>query len=277
VTIQTNAGDDLTVAVEDAAASIDSVDTVVDQACGASSSDRRVVYLASTTSVVVGSEYLMVNAGGQREWVHVEEVNAGVSVAVESDLEHDYAAGATFQGTRLTYQLSSANTTEDDKALDFRVAWTYVVDLVTCTRETYYDLVRNPWYRAATSRGFEAANREIYARAKDDGAPLGELLDEAWETVLRRIDARGWRPGLIVGMERLAPPTYEAGILILAEMGYRPAGYTDLETWIDLRERRLRDSLDRALAGVKWYDQSDDAEKSAAETRPALGSTRMRF
>ncbi len=275
ITIKTPGDEDLAVAVTDAVATVDAVNTTTDAAAGASQDNRRLVPLTATTSIATGQTYLLTDTTGVKEWVEVDAIASGVSVTAKSDLEHDYSSGATFVGTRLSYLLAAANTTEALKDTDFRAEWTYTVGGVSYIHDTYYDVVRAPWYQAATLTGFEAANREVYARSKGDSVALADILAEAWDDVLRRIEAKGWRPGLIIGMERLAPPTYAVGLLRLAEMGYRPSGYTDLETWIGLMERRVAEAMDMALAGVQWYDKGDDAERSPDEVKPAMSSVRI--
>jgi hypothetical protein len=273
ITIKTPGDEDLAVAVDAAAATIDSVNTTTDDDAGESEDDRRLVPLTATTSVVVGGRYLLTDTTGVREWVEVESVASGVSVTIKSDLEHDYTSGAAFVGTMLSYILAAENTTEALKDTDFRAEWTYVVAGITYIKETWYDVVRAPWYRAADQAGLEAANREVYAQAKNDDEPLEDILEDAWNDVLERIESKGWRPGLIIGMNRLARPTYASALLKLAEGGYRPAGSTDLDTWTDRMSLKLTEALDRALAGVTWYDRVDDAERGSDEEKPAMSST----
>ena len=276
VTIRTSGDEALPVPVSAELATVDPVTTTTDGAAGASEDNRRLVPLTSTANVAVGEVYRLTDATGLSEPVTVAAINAGVSVLLKSDLEEDYTTGAAFVGTRLSYTLAAENTAEDDKDTDFRVEWTYTVAGVEYIRETFYDVVRAPWYCAADLPGLEAANREVYARAKTDDVPFADILAEGWEEVLRRIDAKGWRPGLIIGMNRLAQPTYLAALVILANMGYRPAGYTDLETWIDLTSKRFVEGLGRALAGVTWYDKADAAERPA-DPKPVVSSSRILF
>ena len=275
VTIKTSGDNGLAVPVSAATATVDSVNTTTDSAAGKSEDNRRLIPLAATTGVEVDQRYLLTDTTGLNEWVEVGAIASGVSITAKSDLENDYTSGATFVGTRLSYLLAAENTTEALKDTDFRVEWTYIVDGTTYIHETFYDVVRAPWYRAATMTGFEAANREVFARAKNDSVPLEDTLEEAWDEVLRRIEAKGWRPGLIIGMERLCQVTYMAALLNLAHNGYRPSGYSDLETWIGLMDRRLAESMDQALAGVQWYDKSDDAERAETEVKPAMSSVRI--
>ena len=274
ITIKTPGDNDLAVAVDGVSVTVDTVNTTTDAAAGESQDNRRLIPLTATTGITVDESYLITDTTGLKEWVEVEAINSGVSVVVKSDLAHDYTSGATFVGTKLSYLLAAENTTEALKDTDFRAEWTYTVAGVEYVRENFYDVVRAPWYRAATMEGFEASNRDIFAQAKDNNEPLEDILEEAWLDVLQRIEAKGWRPGLIIGMNRLSRPTYKAAILALAEGGgYKQPGYTDLETWIDLMKLRSTESLDQALAGVTWLDKNDDAQRSESEEKPAMNST----
>ena len=275
VTIKTSGNADLTTPISGASATVDAVNTTTDGACGPSEDNRRLVPLATTSDIVVGRAYLLTGADGESEWVTVASIQDGVSVTARADLQDDHPSGSTFVGTRLTYTVDAGNLTETDRGRDYRVAWTYTVGGAECFHETFFDVVRVPWYRAATLGGLERANREVFARASDDGVDLEDVLDQAFDEVLRRIESRGKRPSLIIGMERLAPPTYDAALFILAKTGYRPAGYTDLETWIDFSHRQLGDGMTRALAGVDWYDENDDGSKGASETSPQLQSVKV--
>jgi len=277
ITIRTPDDEDHAVAVAAADATIDAVDTTTDAAAGESEDNRRLIPLVSTASIETGQRYILTDTTGVSEWVEVESITSGESVTAKSDLEHDYSSGASFVGTRLSYVLAAENTTEALKDTDFRAEWTYTVDGTEYIHDTFYDVVRAPWYQAATMAGFEAFNREVFARAKDDNVALTDILAESWDDVLRRIEAKGWRPGLIIGMERLAPVTYAVGVLRLAEIGYRPSGYTGLESWISFAEQRVSSEMEMALAGVQWYDKQDDAERTPEEVKPAMSSVRVVF
>lgn len=123
--------------------------TTTDAAAGISEDNPRLIPVAATTGITPGREFLLVGADALREWVDVQEVDAGVSVTARHPLHNDYASGAALVSTRLTATVSTA-WCSDDENFDpssgpnpmFRVRWVYVVAGVTLVADTYFNLVR---------------------------------------------------------------------------------------------------------------------------------------
>jgi len=273
VTIKTSGDLDLTTAVEDAAVTVDPVNTTVDADSGVSEDNPRLVRLTATTGIRVGGIYLLTGAGGS-ELVDVEAVATGDYVTAKSPLKYDYASGATFVGTRLTYALTAGNSQnpDGDCDTDFRAEWTYTVDSVEYINETLYDVSRHPWYRAATSAGLKRWNSDLLSQFDEDGETNWEDdLDEAFDQIIRIADARGWRPGALLGMNHLIVPTYWQLVLSKAYGNLIPPhAANDPDLWLDRCMQNLDKALDLAESNITWIDKDQDNAKDEDETGAAL-------
>jgi hypothetical protein len=170
-------------------AAIDSVNTTVSVASGLSQTNPRLLTLTSTTGIVVGRQYLVTNAGGQTEIVEVEAVTS-TQVTARDPLANDYAAGATFQGCRLTIGLSSTWVADKSKITDdqdafpgYRVRWVYVVGGVTYVHDSDFDLVRYPKGHTLLPADVEAMYPGYRQRLPGlhQGDEGRRLLEEAYE------------------------------------------------------------------------------------------------
>ena len=254
ITITDSTGADLPTPVTAAAVTLPSFSTTLTAAVEGGP-DAKTLTVASTSGLAVGEYLLLTGADGRQEVVRAVAVSSG-TVELAAPLHDDFVVGSTLASTTLTYSLTAGNTAT--KGMDYQAVWSYTVGGVDYVARTFFDVTSVPWYMTADEAGLFAANREVVSRAKDDGVDLGGLLETAWEEVLSRISARGWRPSLIMGMDRLAKPTYEFALLDLAEQGYTPGANTDLTLWLQHREEQAEAALDRALNGVTWYDEDHD-------------------
>lgn len=205
--------------------------------------------------------------------------NSGVSVIPVDNLKLDYLVDDSFVGSRISYALTSGNA--DTKDTDYLAEWSYTVDSIGYIRETAFDVVRSPWYRQADPVGFKNYSPELvndYLLQQNQKSEAFEtLLDQAFDAVIASIDSRGWRAGLIVGMNKLVIPTYEQALYMLAEGGAIPPHYKDDPfAWVSLREKRLNETLEAALSNVKWYDRDEDGVRDSGEKNRTLSSIRMK-
>lgn len=146
-----DAGDDDTAeSATTGSASIDDVNTTVDAASGRAQSNPRLLYVASTTSVEVGRQYLVTGSQSEKEWFEVLEIASGDYLVTRLPLANDYASTNTVQGTRISISVDSTWIADDANISDrldpnpgYRVRWVYVVGGVTYTRYTYFDVVRS--------------------------------------------------------------------------------------------------------------------------------------
>lgn len=144
-------GDDSTEeAATTGAASIDSVNTTVDQASGAGQTDPRKLYVTSTVGFEKARNYLVVDDDtGLSEWIHVVAIESGVSVTARDPMANAYSVGAAVVGTRLSIAVSDAwaadtgNISDDqDVFAGYRARWIYVAGGVTRVWQVDFDLVR---------------------------------------------------------------------------------------------------------------------------------------
>ncbi len=278
VTIKTKDLLDLKTAVDGATATVDPVATTVDSVSGKSQDNPRMVKLTATTNVRVGGIYLLTGAQGQ-EWVEVQGISAGDYVTIKNPLMYDYAVGATFVGTRLTYALTADNAQSpgEDCDVDFRVEWHYTVSSSAYMRETLYDVSLHPWFRSATTPGLRRWNPDLFSRWEELGNTDWEAeLDAAFDLVIMRCDARGWRPNAIVGMDKLALPTYWQLALTKA-LGnvIPPLASNDPGDWIDRCELQLERALDLAGKTITWIDEDQDNQKAEGEAGKNSMSVRL--
>jgi len=140
------AGDDDTTEFS-GSATVDTVNTTVNAASGASQADPQKVSLASTTGVVLGRKYLL-SENSVQEWVEPVEIRASY-IRVRHPLLNDYSTAAAFVSTWLSAAVDSTfiqtlGKVSDlsDLAPDYRVRWTIVVSGVTYIAHSYFDVVR---------------------------------------------------------------------------------------------------------------------------------------
>ena len=279
VTIKTKDLLDLTTAVEDETATIDSVNTTVDAASGVSQADPTILYLTATTSIVKEGIYILTDGEGRTEEVEVVGISSGDYVILKDALARDYESGDTFQGTELTYSLTAGNAQNRDgyPDVDFRCEWTYTVDGQEYVRETLYDVSRHPWYRAASVAGFKRWNSDLFSLFDiDSGADWESDLDEAFDRVIEHVDAQGYRPNALIQMDRLAIPTYWEVTFAKALAGVYPRyASQDPESYLERVEAQRALAYDTALKTITWLDKDQDNTKDTDETGAALRVVRM--
>lgn len=173
------------------AASIDSVDTTLDAA--AAPGDNTLT-LASGASVARGGRYLLTSSIGLSEHVDVLAVSGSI-ITLQRPLVNDYAAGATFQGTRVSIALSPTWVADRSKLSDigdgYRVRWTYTIDSSPVLAVTYFDLVRYSARHLVTGQDVDNRfpgwiDRLPPDHRENQGA---SLIDAAFEAV--KLDALG--------------------------------------------------------------------------------------
>lgn len=105
---QSDDATDLAIAL--ATATLDTVNTTVSGASGYMQANRSHLLLTSATGVVVGRQYLLESATGQREIVVPAAVKTGGGdyADLEKPLQYDYTTSATFKGLRQTFAIPNA-------------------------------------------------------------------------------------------------------------------------------------------------------------------------
>lgn len=185
--------DDTSEAATSGSASVEiNPNTTFDANSGESSQNRRTCNLTATTGIAIGRSYLAENATGEKEWIEVTEISAGVSVTSRSPLHNDFVSGDTFQSTRMTINIDDTWASDKSNISDdlsphpgYRVRWVYVVDSKTYVKDSYFDLVRYQGSHSVTPADMEKflpSWRNIlptYHR-EDNGRAL---IDEAYRQI----------------------------------------------------------------------------------------------
>jgi hypothetical protein len=142
-------------------ATLDSVSTTVSTASGYSQSNRRRIYLNSTSSIVVGRRYLLANAEGQREVV-IPRLVSTLYIDVEESLAFDYAiTTSTFKGLRQYFTIDATFIADEgniniwgssplltdagdtsNQAPPWRVRWGYTTGSIARYSWTSFDVAR---------------------------------------------------------------------------------------------------------------------------------------
>lgn len=144
-----NQGDDET--AESAVSGSASVETSPNTTTDADmdSTTPTVLPLTSTTGTTAGRVYLAIGTTGEREWIEVAKINAGVSIEAKHPIHNLFLTGSTFQSTRITATVDSTWVADLSNMLEgtgpnpqYRVRWVYVVSGSTYVADTYFNLVR---------------------------------------------------------------------------------------------------------------------------------------
>jgi len=210
-------------------ASVDSVNTTVNAASGASQADPQKVSLASTTGIVLGRKYLL-SESSLREWVEPIEIRA-TYIRVRHPLLNDYTTSATFVSTWLSAAVTNAFIQDlgklsdlSDLAPDYRVRWTILVGGTTIVAHSYFDVLRAeqrhsvdiddvneraPGLRDSLPKEYQA----------EEGRPL---VDAAYRAVRAHFFAINFDVNALRDNEALDELIILRALRILAEGGWHP-------------------------------------------------------
>lgn len=139
-------GDDETVEFS-GTATADTFSQAITTASGYSQTNRRRLYVTTTTGLVVGRFYRIENAVGQFEIVRCVAISAAAYIDVEFDLAYDYPiTTSTLKGFRQVFTVPSAFVQTESKMnaeeYPYRVRWDYTVGGVSRRALQWFDLVR---------------------------------------------------------------------------------------------------------------------------------------
>jgi hypothetical protein len=177
-------------AVFSGTATASTVSTTVDQASGYSQSDRRLLYLAATTSINEGETYLVEDGEGRTELVRVAGISSGSHVILEKELSLDYESGDTFVGLRQVFTVDATWVADDTNINDplknpYRIRWRYTIDSVAYEHWTYMDLV------------------EVAKQHNVTAADLYEVWPDLENQEPFGIRGQGWRDTIDAAFDRL--------------------------------------------------------------------------
>jgi hypothetical protein len=233
------AGDDAT-AEFSGSATVDSVSTTVDLACGASSADPQQVKLTATTNIEIGRKYLLAE-DSVTEWVEPIEIVSADSIRVRHPLRNDYTTAATFVGTTLTAAIDAtwvsneANLSDQlDSNPSYRVRWEIVSSSATYVEYSFFDLVR-----ATVTHQVDLSDLNDRAPGLADSCPTEyrveqgrPLIETAWKSVRARLAAMGIDTDALRNDEITDELVILRSLNLLARGGWRPLGFDSLAEYI---------------------------------------------
>ncbi len=192
--------DDSTAETAFGSPTIESVTTTFDVASGYGQQYPNRAYLASTTGLVIGREYVATNALGQVERPIIEGISSGDYVIVQNDLTNSFASADTFTSPRISATVDATWIADDSNISDplcpspkWRGVWTYVVGGVTYVTVTLFDVVRYPFVTTVTPEMVDRLARGwLFRLATDDQVDGGdEVIKEAVHQVKLDLWERG--------------------------------------------------------------------------------------
>jgi hypothetical protein len=281
VTVKDSSGNDLPdTAIDGDAATIDSVNTTV--ASWAASAPKTII-LTDATGVVRGLDYRVTDAAGLTALARVIGVQSN-TVYIADRLPFEMVGGETFQGVRISLEITAANLA--NRAIDYVAAWVYTVASEVYKIETLFDVVLSNIRNPATTTGFRAYMRELTSDwddlLGDDfslemrlDAAFWELVDEL-ETAVRHKHSEANLANAIVHWDsRCARAVYEKVLLKMAVGGFRPPD-SDYMVYLDTRQESYTKAFEGWLAAIKWADWDNDRVKEAGEENRNLTTVRLR-
>ena len=238
-------------------ATADPVSTTVSVVSGYSQSNRKLVSLAATTNIGIGKQYILANAGGQREIVIPAKVTSGASVTAQYDLAYDYPiTTSTFLGFRQYFTIDSTFVQTEGKVnepeLPYRVEWTYTIAGVSRRHWTYFDLVHVAKQHNVTAEDLMELWPDLGVQEWSErrGQKFRYIIDAAFERVqfdckTESIEMHQLRDG-----QYLDELVRQCALMLIAEAGARP-GTRDPELWVVERQKRYRDDFLKAISFLK--------------------------
>lgn len=231
--------DDNTTAEFSGTATVTSPSTTLTAASGANQTDPQKLNLTSA-SFVTAYKYL-VSEGSKQEWIQPIEIATGY-IRARHPLQSSYTTAATVVSTTLTAAIDATFVAAIEKLSDlsdpnpgYRVRWEILVGGITYVAYSYFDLVRTP-----VTHGVDLDDLNARAPGLHDSMPIEyrveqgrPLLDAAWLAVQSKmaslkIDTDAFREDQAVDELVILK-----SLCILADGGWRPAGYASLESYID--------------------------------------------
>lgn len=219
---------------------VDSVNTTIDVACGASSADPQQIKIAATTSIEIGRKYLISEASFS-EWVEPIEIVSADSIRVRYPLRNDYTTAATLVGTTITAAIDAtwvadeANLSDQlDSNPSYRVRWAIVYSSATYVEYSFFDLVR-----ATVTHQIDLSDLNDRAPGLVDSCPTEyrveqgrPLIEAAWRSVQARLSAMNIDTDAMRDDSITDELTILRALNLLARGGWRPMGYDSLTEYI---------------------------------------------
>lgn len=257
------------------AVTIDSVSTTVDQSSGYSQANKTRLYLASTSNVVVGRQYLLENALSQREIVTPKGVSSGDYIDLEDELQYDYPdTTSTLKGIRMTFTVDSTWVADEGNLLtpeypSYKAVWTYTVNSIVCRQYTYLDLVRQKFKHGVTIRELHRyfPDMQFETFLGQHGEGFKRMIDGAFYDLRIDIKRAGYRPAIIRDTEIINKLVILKTLLNAARAGLSP-GNRDVETYVAETKAEYDSLLAGTITAVLKVEVDQSTEGGV--TKPAL-------
>lgn len=227
---------------------LDSVNTTLAASADAGAS---ILSLTSATGVTAGRTYLVggaEDAGG--EWVTVRSVS-GTTATLVRKLQRARASGVAFQGTRLTFAVTTASTATPGR--NFRIEWTDPAGVVV---PIPFDVTRYAPISGLTGERLRDLDAQFFARVSAQEWLPGRVA-VAWDILLTHV-AQGYNPGGFVGTVDL---TIAHGYLVRALLAEGFGKTDEARAELDDLRRRYAQERDAAMAACA-YDERQDGNAS---------------
>jgi hypothetical protein len=180
-------------------------------AAGYSEADGHRIPVNASTAVV-GRPYLLVDAEGNRELVHLSSISGTTSARSLHALRRNYATSDTLRGVELAATFPGAEADDEDNVEDsggpYLVTWTYVVGGQTVVMPTTLWLDRYSLSPPIDDAWVLLAQPDMASRGREN---LSSAIAAAWQDFLAEVQSHGKDPSLFppshtvrVGLRKLA-------------------------------------------------------------------------
>lgn len=250
-----------------ASVTIDPTSTTVDVASGYSQTNRRLLYIAATSDMANGRQYLLANAFAQREIVTPRGLASADYATLEKDLLYDYAiTSSTLKGIRMVFTVDATWVATESKILSpfapsYKALWSYTLNSISRRQATYIRLVRQYFKAGVDLRDLEEywpdLSNEQYS--EQHGEAFTRVIDGALDAVRVDIKVAGHEPTIIRDTEIIHQLCRFRALLSLGEMGLAP-GSRDVELYITERRTAYTNLLNAAIASALKVDVDQGTE-----------------
>jgi len=189
-------------------------------------------------------------------------------------LEYDHTTSEKVCKIEASLPVETADVSDGYRDVIVALTWTLGIAVLAKTRELV-DFVASPLICPATVSQL----MDAYPGYSDEGTPTQyspdgyqRAIDAAWtQDVIPRLMGKGITPSTIVTISDFVPAIIEWAVWRLARNGYFPYNVEDLGRWTDDQQAYAGESLDLALANVRWMDADDDEVKDPDEADKTFG------
>jgi lysophospholipase L1-like esterase len=250
-------------------ASADSYYQNLSSASGYSQANRRKVNLASTTNLVVGRQYELKNALGQKEIVKVVAISTSSYAEVEYDLAYDYTTTATFRGIRHTFIPPNVFVNDESKInaeeYPYRIRWSYHLGALPGRYLQFFDLLRHLEQVGLVDDDLKDAWPDVAYLIETESRK--RIMVEAEATLDKDLRLRGVDPAEIAPQAMVTQILKDCFTMLAIRSGKAvPQGF-DAPTALRTFTRAYLDGLELAVTGGKLAKTNNRGDDNS-DTQP---------